>query len=410
MNIIVFGSSYITSSILRTLLYLPDVRIIVIDRKDPHYALNQDVLAGVSALLPEVTDLKKNFDYIKSFNLNPADSLSFLYLNPITEGLQIYEELLKLSSLDIVLDSGMMSDPYYSEKNLIDTCNINTTYPAGVFSILSKLPYVPKLYINLSSGFIYGKQKELPVKETAVPNPAGMMAGSLLARENIVSSMCRLLDIPFITLRLGTPAGYYTPYESVLNQIIKFQLLNQPLIIDGDSSQISRDFFLLSDLSQLIFKIISNVLNTNLPEKPANQTDKNQEEKRVVGEEYINMIKNQVFNIGGSKSEGEASITLTTLDRLVTTALGKVKIPTSGSGIIKVKNSRMINKAYRNSENIEKNLHIQLDIDRAVNILDYEPTYNILDIIKSESIPYVAHNFLNYDENQMEDLKKQLSL
>lgn len=409
INIVVFGSSYITAALIKSLLYLPDVHIIVIDRKDPHYVLNQNLLAGIESLSNTISDLKKNIDYTKSFKLVPEDPLSFLYFNPITDSMKIQAELLKLDKIDIVLDSAMMFDPHYSESNSIDSVNINTTYPTAIFDVLSGLTTTPKLYIALSSGIVYGKQdiKNLPSKEITIPHPIGVRAGSLLARENLVTSLSSGLEIPYIILRLGNPIGYYTPYENVLNQIIKNKLLKQAIVIEGDGTQ-ARDFFDLNDLVKLIYQISANVTDSKLPEKPQHQVDESDKnKKRLTGFEYIEKIKNQIYNIGGSKTKGEGPINLITLDRLVITALGEIKIP-EGQGKIVVKNSRRKELPFRFS--FEKNIVIQMDIAKAQDLLEYEPVYNLLDTIKAESIPYVADNFLQYTEEQMEDLKKQLRL
>ena len=410
INIIVFGSSYITAALIRNLLYLPDCKIIVIDRKDPHYVLNQNLKAGLEALSTSVADLYKNVDYIHSFKLNPQDPLSFLYFNPITDSIKLIDELSKLDKIDIVLDTAMMFDPHYSESNTIDTVNINTTYVTAIFDVLSHLPTIPRLYIALSSGIVYGKQdiKSLPVNETADCKPIGVRAGSLHARESLVISLSAALEIASIILRLGNPIGYYTPYENVLNQFVKAKLLKQPLVFEGDGTQ-ARDFFDLNDLSQLVFKIVSNVLGTKEIEKPAHQTDPttDKDKKRLTGFEYVNKIKNQIYNIAGHHTKGEAPINLITLDRLVITALGEIKIPEVQGKVI-VKNSRRKEVPFR--FNFEKDLVIQMDTTKAIEVLEYDPTYNILDTIKSEVVPFVAHNYLNYSDEQMEDLKKTLRL
>ena len=317
-----------------------------------------------------------------------------------------------MDGIDVIVDSSMLFDPHYAESNLVDTCNTNTTYPTAMFSILSKLN-TPKLYVNLSSGIVYGRQPVglLPIsEETTIPKPVGMRAGSLLARESLVSSLARGYEIPFITLRLGDAIGYYTPEENVINQIVKAQLLGKPITIEGDGSQ-ARDFFALTDLSQLIYKIAANVLNAPLPSLPTNQqsvaNDKPRERK--TGYEYVDEIKNRVYNIGGHKTKGEAPFTLVTLDRIITTALGKIKVPEEQGRII-IKNSKTRNLPWRHSEAIESGLQIQMDITQAVKVLDYDPQYNILDVIKTEVIPYVADNFLSYTEQQMDDLRKTLRL
>lgn len=406
-NILVLGSNYITSAIVKSLLYLApgENKITVIDRRDPHYVLNQNLIQGIQALSSINPDLKKGFEYTKGFSISD-NPLSFLFVNPLSDSIKIYQELSKLSDINIIIDTAMMNDEYYSESNIIDTCNLNTTYPASILSILSKLPTIPLLYINLSSSLVYGRQKVLPIKEDVIPNPSGIRAGSILARENIVSSLCRRYDIPFITLRIGDPIGYYTPYEDVINQIVKHQLLKEPIVISGDGSQ-SRDFFDLNDLGTLVFKIVSNTLSLSLPSIPAHQKDESKkEEKRLVGSEYVDKIRNQVYNIGGYKTDSEAPYTLITLDRLVTVALGDIKIPESQGKII-IKNSRTKNTPWRHSESVD-NIQIHMDIKKAMEVLEYDPEYNILDIIKTEVIPYVADNFLRYSEEDMEELKKRL--
>lgn len=411
-NVLVLGSNYITSAIVRSLLYIPDIKITIVDRRDPHYVLNQHLMAGIQALAESVPDLTKNIPYKKGFRYNsPTDSLSFLFLNPITDSLKLYEELVKVPSIDIVVDSAMMFDPFYSENNLIDTCNTNAQYPTAIFSILSKLN-TPQLYINLSSGIVYGKQPPglLPLNaETVIPHPVGMRAGSLLARESIVSSLATAYEIPYITLRIGTPIGYYTPEENVINQVVKAQLLNKPITIEGTGHQ-ARDFFALTDLSNLIHRIVSNVVGAPLPPLPQNQQSETDEKKeRLTGYDYIESIQNRVYNVGGHKTKNEAPFSLITLDRIITTALGKIKIPEEQGKII-IKSSKMRNLPWRHLETIEKDVMIQLDNETAIKYLDYDPQYNILDTIKTEVIPYVADNFLNYTEEQMADLKKTLKL
>lgn len=409
MNILVLGSSFITSAIIKSLLYIKDVNIIVVDRKDPHYSLNMNLLSGIKALSTAVPDLKKSFDYTKGFKLEPNTPLSFLFRNPLSDSMELYQELSKVP-IDIVIDSGMMSDPYYCNGNPLDCTRINTEYPTRILSVLNKLPSTPQLYINLSNGIVYGKQKTFPIKEDVIPNPIGVRAGSLLARENIVSSLCKEYDIPFITLRLGTPIGYYTPYENVVNQFAKQQLLDQPITISGDGSQ-ARDFFDLNDLAILIHRIVSNVIGTNLPEVPFNkQGTKEEEEKkkkeRLTGIDYIDKIKNQIYNIGGYKTDVEAPLNLITLDRQMVVACSKIEIP-ENQGKVVVKNSRMKKIPWRNSQ-VEDDVQIWMDIKKAMNVLEYDPEYNLLSTIKTEVIPYIASNFLSYDDEMMKDLKKML--
>ena len=303
----------------------------------------------------------------------------------------------------------MMSDPLYSEANIQDIININCVYPTAIFAILRSLSALPKLYINLSSGIVYGQQQlhKLPYKEDEViPNPVGARAGSLLARENLVSSLAKASDIPYITLRIGNPIGYYTPYENVINQMVKQQLLRQPIIVQGDGNQ-ARDFFDIDDLGTVIFTVIANAMELPLPSAPSHQTDVKNPKKRITGYTFIERIRDKVYNIGGYKTDKQGPITLITLDRLIQTALGKVEIP-KDMGKITIKNSPTKQVPWR--DNFEKDIKIQMSIEKAKNMLDYEPEYNLLSTIKTSVIPYIATNFCSYDEEQMESLRKQMKL
>jgi nucleoside-diphosphate-sugar epimerase len=397
VSIILFGSSYIAASILKQILYLKDSKITVIDRKDPHYILNMDVNQSLKTLASSVSDIFKNVNYKDGFMVHPNDSLSFLFINPITDSVHLFEEMSKLSP-DIVIDASMVSDPLYCENNIQDTVNINTFMPTCIFSILKNMQ-APKLYINLSSGIVYGPQQQtdFPIKEDSLPNPIGMRAASLLARESIVAGLAKALDIPFITLRLGNAIGYYTPFEDVINQFVKSHLQNKPLVIQGDGSQ-ARDFFDIRNLGSLVFKIISQATSQSIVEGKG---------LMLKGVDYIESIKNEVYNIGGYKTQGEDIFHLITLDRLITTALGKVEIPKE-LGKITIKTSKVRNVDWR--YDFEKNLKIQMDISKAINKLGYDPEYNLIETIKTQVIPYVATNILDYTEEEMDDLKKNMHL
>ncbi len=352
-----------------------------------------DVNQSLQALVTSVPDIFKNVNYKDGFSVHPNDSLSFLFINPITDSVHLFEEMSKLSP-DIVIDASMVNDPLYCENNIQDAASINTFMPTCIFSILKNIQ-APKLYINLSSGLVYGYQYKLPIKEDDLPNPIGMRAASLLARENIVAGLAKALEIPFITLRLGNAIGYYTPFEDVTNQFVKSQLQNKPLIIQGDGSQ-ARDFFDIRNLGSLVFRIISQVMGLPVAGIVSSSPD-----------EYIFSIKNQVYNIGGYKTEGEDAFHLVTLDRLITTALGKVEIPKE-LGKITIKTSKIRNVDWRNE--FEKNVKIQMDVSKAIKKLGYDPEYNIIDVIKTQVIPYVATNILDYSEEEMDSLKKQMNL
>lgn len=409
MHILLLGSNYLTSSILKRLLYIPGpINITLVDRRDPHYAVNQDVLQAMQALAAQIPDLKKNLEYSQNtFRWNPTDSLSFVFLNPVNDSIALFTELSQ-QKFDIVVDTAMMNDPLYAENNIMDTVKINCVLPSAIFTILKNIGR-PKLYINLSSGIVYGKQlpHKMPFKEDEViPNPVGARAGSLLARENLIAGLATAMDIPFITLRIGTPIGYYTPFEGVANQIAKYQLLKQPIVVHGDGTQ-ARDFFDIDDLGTVIYNTVCNAMEIPLPDVPVHQKDVNNPKRRITGHTFVERIRGKVFNIGGAKTSKEGPFTIITLDRLMQTALGRVEIP-KDLGKITIKNSITKNLPPRDA--FEDGLRIQLDIEKAESMLDYDPTYSILDTLKTKVIPYVASNFLNYSDEMIEELKKTMKI
>lgn len=408
MYILIFGSNYISSAILRTILHIPDAKIIIVDRRDPHFILNNDVIQELKKISVDDPDINKNMNYDKSFKLNPLDRLSFLFLNPITDSVKLYEELSKVN-IDIVIDTAMMNDPLFSENNYIETTNVNTTYVSSVFSVLKNLN-PPLIYINISSGLVYGKQPKsnLPTKEDILPNPAGARAGSLFARETLVHALARANDIPYMTLRLGNPIGYFTPFEDVINQFIIHHLNGTPLEIHGDGTQ-ARDFFNIEDLGKLMYRIVCDIMNFPIPELPHNLKPNRPEEekKRYVGLEYIDRVKNQVFNIAADKAKGEDPATLLAMDKILTTAFGRLIMPETQGKII-IRSSKIKNLDWRNS--FEKGLQIQMNIDKAKDLLDYDPVYVLIPTLKNIVIPYVASEYLNYDDDKLKELQEILKL
>ena len=116
--------------------------------------------------------------------------------------------------------------------------------------------------VNLvSSWFIYGKQDELPVKETAICNPLGWYATAKYSSEIFLRSYCITYDIPYRILRLSNIYGGYdsgaNKKKNALHHLAKqiYNNINIDLYYGGN---FIRDYLHINDCCTAIKTIIDN--------------------------------------------------------------------------------------------------------------------------------------------------------
>jgi UDP-glucose 4-epimerase len=135
------------------------------------------------------------------------------------------------------------------QEDWLASHNVNV---GGLINILdaSRSTRTPVVYA--SSSAIYGANCDLPLKETAQPDPLSFYAADKLTDEHQVRIAARLLGIPSAGLRLfnvyGPRQQPSSPYSGVISIFAKRILEGSILPIHGDGQQ-TRDFVHVEDVA-----------------------------------------------------------------------------------------------------------------------------------------------------------------
>ncbi len=128
----------------------------------------------------------------------------------------------------------------------------NAVNVGGTVSVLEAIRDVGvKRLVFVSSGAIYGKQAQQPVREDMPPNPDSPYAVSKLSAEHYVSTIGRLWGVETICLRVFNAYGpgqqLPVTHPPVVPQFIAQTLAGGSVVVHGDGAQ-RRDFVYIDDV------------------------------------------------------------------------------------------------------------------------------------------------------------------
>ncbi len=135
------------------------------------------------------------------------------------------------------------------EACLAEPAASSRTNLQGTVTLIEEATGLPLVYA--SSAAVYGDQKDLPITESATPDPISPYAVDKLASERHLALAASLHDERMVALRLfnvygpGQPAD--SPYAGVIARFAARALAGLPLTIQGDGSQ-TRDFVHVTDV------------------------------------------------------------------------------------------------------------------------------------------------------------------
>jgi UDP-glucose 4-epimerase len=108
-----------------------------------------------------------------------------------------------------------------------------------------------KRVVLVSSGAVYGEQKQVPFHEALPPNPRSPYAVSKLAAEYYVRTIGALVGIETVSLRVFNAYGPGQPlpavHAPVIPRFIRQALTGGSLVVHGNGSQ-TRDFVYVDDV------------------------------------------------------------------------------------------------------------------------------------------------------------------
>lgn len=276
--------------------------------------------------------------------------------------------------IDSVVITGAIADVPYAMASPFDT------YQTNVMNTLSLMEYLrvndfDGRIINMSSESVLGHQEsdKLPLKEDLVPNPANVYGASKLAQEQIVMTYAKSYGMNATCLRSATLYGPYGRTKQAIPIFIRQILERQKVTLDGKGDN-SRDFIYVEDTA----RAIELALYTK------------------------NNIKGEIINVGSGKETQFSS-----LINLIGHTIGLTK--DDGYLVGETGYDKMIN--YRPYRAGEEGLRVCLDITKARNLLNYEPEIKMTGVDASglkTTIEWMAHDVLHYDENEMDNLRKNM--
>jgi nucleoside-diphosphate-sugar epimerase len=106
-----------------------------------------------------------------------------------------------------------------------------------------------KRFIYASSSSIYGDSRELPLRESTLPQPVSPYGVTKLAGEQLVCLYAANFQMPTISLRYFTVYGPRQRPDMAFHIFLRAAYSGQPIVIYGDGEQ-TRDFTYISDVVQ----------------------------------------------------------------------------------------------------------------------------------------------------------------
>lgn len=160
-----------------------------------------------------------------------------------------YPEVLR--GIDTVFHLAWASIPESATKDPLRDIKVNL---APTINLLDQcVSHGVKRVIFLSTGgAIYGLSGRLPASENHPTDPVSAYGISKLAAEKYIALYHRLYGLEYSILRPSVPCGeYQNPFgrQGAIAVFLGKILQNKPIVIWGEPSSITRDFFYVGDLA-----------------------------------------------------------------------------------------------------------------------------------------------------------------
>ncbi|MBN2382599.1 NAD-dependent epimerase/dehydratase family protein [bacterium] len=221
MNILVTGAAGFIGSNLTERLLSEGHQVIGIDCFADYYA---------RTVKENNLTLARHYRTFKFIEKNLLEDLSFLDSHD-------FEIVYHLAAQAGVRTSWGSSFQIYTDYNILATQRL-------LDYCLSR---TLKRFIYASSSSVYGTCAELPLVETARPQPVSPYGVSKLAGENLVQLYHRNFGLATVSLRYFTVYGPRQRPDMAFHKFIRHALNNEPISLYGDGLQ-TRDFTYIDDI------------------------------------------------------------------------------------------------------------------------------------------------------------------
>lgn len=173
-------------------------------------------------------------------------------------------DFIKENNFSCILQEGdliiyLVSSSYANKSNCTIYEDAKDNILTGIqFLEACRTKKISKIIFASSGGAIYGKPKEIPIKESHDTFPLCAYGISKLTMEKYLDLFQNLYDIPYISLRLANPYGIgQIPFhgQGVIATFLASILLDKKIQVWGDGRAI-RDYIYIDDLSEAFLKAV----------------------------------------------------------------------------------------------------------------------------------------------------------
>ncbi|WP_293960397.1 GDP-mannose 4,6-dehydratase [uncultured Fusobacterium sp.] len=280
------GAGFIGSTVAEKLLNNGD-RVVVVDNFNDFYDYNRKIrnileITNNFNKIGEFENLLKDEKISKLIEIVNSDNFTLIYGD--IRDREAMDRVFAENSFDLVFNPAAMAGvrPSLLDPMLYEDVNVR-----GYMNLLELCKkYGVKKFVQASSSSVYGNNKEVPFKETAIVDFAiSPYAATKKSCEVMGHVYHKLYNIDMVQLRFFTVYGPKQRPDLAIHKFTKMILEDKPIPFYGDGTT-KRDYTYIDDIVDGILKSMSYLFN-----------NKNVYEIFNLGESHVVSLKEMVETI-----------------------------------------------------------------------------------------------------------------
>lgn len=255
------GAGFIGSTVAERLLNRGD-KVVVVDNFNDFYDYNRKIRNILEIInnfnkIDEFENLLKNEKISKLIEIVNSDNFTLIYGD--IRDRETMDRIFAENSFDLVFNPAAMAGvrPSLLDPMLYEDVNVR-----GYMNLLELCKkYRVKKFVQASSSSVYGNNKEVPFKETAVVDFAiSPYAATKKSCEVMGHVYHKLYNIDMVQLRFFTVYGPKQRPDLAIHKFTKMILEDKPIPFYGDGTT-KRDYTYIDDIVDGILKSMNYLFN-----------------------------------------------------------------------------------------------------------------------------------------------------
>lgn len=255
------GAGFIGSTVAERLLNRGD-RVVVVDNFNDFYDYNRKIrnileITNNFNKIDEFENLLKNEKINKLIKIVNSDNFTLIYGD--IRDRETMDRIFAENSFDLVFNPAAMAGvrPSLLDPMLYEDVNVR-----GYMNLLELCKkYGVKKFVQASSSSVYGNNKEVPFKETAIVDFAiSPYAATKKSCEVMGHVYHKLYNIDMVQLRFFTVYGPKQRPDLAIHKFTKMILEDKPIPFYGDGTT-KRDYTYIDDIVDGILKSMNYLFN-----------------------------------------------------------------------------------------------------------------------------------------------------